>query len=111
MAYDVATGQKAMAHVNGRNRLRKHYDVQVGAFTELIATWQGPVEVYVRWPHDSAWPSDPELRRRHGYMDDYFRDWWTWLGRQRNYRLVVLPARMHTGDMRLPDEGDTMYDE
>lgn len=100
-----------MAHVNAENHLGKKYLDQANAFAELISTWQGPVEVYVRWSHNSAWPSDPSLRGYHREMDNWIRSWWTWLGGHRNYKLVMYPGKRHTGDMRLLNEGDPTYDE
>ncbi|KAF2443278.1 hypothetical protein P171DRAFT_522885 [Karstenula rhodostoma CBS 690.94] len=111
MAYDEATGNKAMAHVNAETHLGKKYWEQANAFAELISTWQGPVEVYVRWPHNDAWPSDPNMRREHRNMDTWMRAWWAWLGGQPKYKVVMFPGKTHTGDMRLLDEGDPAYDE
>lgn len=110
--YDTKTGAKVMAHINGINPDTKvAYGKQFADFASIIYSWDGPVDVWIRWPHKDVIPSDrPDLRKEQDELENDFRGYISYLQRDPKFKVFSQNAKQHTGDMIMHSSGDVGVD-
>lgn len=108
--FDTATQKKAMAHINAVSATGKEYDDQFKAFSDIVYSWAGPVEITVRWPHKTAIPEDKkELKPKQKQFEDDIKLWVSWMRKTPGppkFKVFDRPATKRQGDMVMLEEGD-----
>ena len=110
-AYDTATGAKAMAHINAVSATGKEYGEQFGKFADpIFASWKGPVEIWVRWPHKTAIPADrADLAPKQKEFEDSIRAWVAYM-KAPQFKVFHQQAKKREGDMVMTADGDVAVD-
>jgi hypothetical protein len=109
--YDNTSGAKAMAHINGVTIHGKEYGDQFKDFANVVYSWRGPIEIWVRWPDRNVIPSDRgDLREEQDEFENTIKRYLSYMKNDPTFRVFEVQARRHKGDMIMFPEGDVAVD-